>query len=90
MRDKVLCRWHVPPLLDPEKVLDRVEALLEAAGRQEVVHGHGVAEVERDHLGMAKNGPMLQFESVWASPKMAFQGEKKVDEIWGRQWLFAC
>ncbi len=41
---------HVPALLDPDKVLDWVEALLQARGRQEVLHRHGVAQVESHEL----------------------------------------
>ena len=56
--DKVLlapvavpCR---PPLLDPDKVLCRVEALLEAGGGQEVIHSHALAQVKRHHLQVTR------------------------------------
>lgn len=49
---EVLRPRHVFPLFDPDEVLHRVQALLEAAGGQKVVHGHGIAEVKRHHLVM--------------------------------------
>ena len=52
--DEVLLAAHVrrrrPPLLDPDKVLGRVEALLEAGGGQKVLHSHPLSKVERHYL----------------------------------------
>ena len=57
MRDEVLLAAVVrvpvsplPPLLDADEVLDRVEAALEAGRRQEVLHRHALPQVERHHL----------------------------------------
>ena len=40
----------VPPLLHPEEVLHRGEALLDAASRQELLHCHGVPQEDCDDL----------------------------------------
>ena len=47
---RVPVRRPLPPLLDADKVLDRVEAALEARRRQEVLHRHPLPQVERHHL----------------------------------------
>ena len=43
-------RRPLPPLLDADEVLDRVEAPLEARRRKEVLHRHPLPQVERHHL----------------------------------------
>lgn len=44
MRHKVLGRRHFPPFLDPDEVLHRVQALLDAGRRQELFDRHRIAE----------------------------------------------
>ena len=44
MRHEVLGRRHFPPFLDPDEVLHRVQALLDAGRRQELFDRHRVAE----------------------------------------------
>ena len=64
MWDEVLLATHVrrprPPLLDPDKVLGRVEALLEAGGGQKVLHSHPLSKVERHYLqGTEQDGETM-------------------------------
>lgn len=50
MWHKVVVVLHVPALLDAHKVLHRVEVLPGARARQELLHGHGVAQEDRHEL----------------------------------------
>lgn len=50
MWHKVIVVLHVAALLDAHEVLHRVEVLPGARARQELLHGHGVAQEHRHEL----------------------------------------
>ena len=50
MRNEVVHGGHVSPLLHSDKVLHRREALLDAAGGEELLHCHGVPQEDGDEL----------------------------------------
>ena len=56
MGDKVLCRRHFSTFLYPDEVLDRVQPLLLAGGRQELLDRHRVAQKQGSHLPRKQQG----------------------------------
>lgn len=50
MWHEVIVVLHIPAFLHADKVLHRIEILPGARAREELLHGHGVAQEDRDQL----------------------------------------